>query len=59
MNISNNLTEIILAVIVLIGAGAFITVSIKNKSKNKQSNIKIGRDGDVVGGDKKMKNVKK
>ncbi|WP_299160937.1 hypothetical protein [uncultured Tenacibaculum sp.] len=53
------MTEIILAVIVLIGAGAFITVSIKNKSKNKQSNIKIGRDGDVVGGDKKMKNVKK
>ena len=57
MNISDNLTEIILAIIVLIGAAAFITISIKKKSK--QSNIKIGGDGDVVGGDKKVKNVKK
>jgi hypothetical protein len=56
MNISDNLTKIILAIFVLIGAAAFITISIKKK--NKQSNIKIGRDGDVVGGDKKVKNVK-
>jgi preprotein translocase subunit YajC len=52
MNLDNNLTKILLAVIALIAAGIIIKISINRKNKKvKQSHNKV-TNGDIVAGDK-------
>tara|TARA_B100001063_G_C16273930_1_gene315854 strand:- start:76 stop:273 length:198 start_codon:yes stop_codon:yes gene_type:complete len=55
MNLDENLTQIIIAIIGLFAVGLVIKVAIKKTRKSnrvKQKNIHIGGNGDVVGRDK-------
>lgn len=54
MNLSDNITSIILAFIALFAVGIAITFKIKKKSKVKKQKLKnVSAGGDVVLGDKK------
>ncbi|WP_177735207.1 hypothetical protein [Flavobacterium inviolabile] len=61
MNLDNNITQILLALIALFAAGAVITITFKsiNKRKSKDTNLKnVKAGGDIVFGNKKT-SVKK
>lgn len=57
MKLSDNFTEIIIAVLAIFTIGIAIKLIIKSKNNNKvnQKNISIGGNGDVVGRDKTTK----
>ena len=55
MDLGNNVTQIILAVIAIFAVGIAIKVIRKNNNKVNQKDISIGGDGDVVGRDKTTK----
>ncbi|MHC9088736.1 hypothetical protein ACXIHB_08490 [Tenacibaculum sp. IMCC1] len=58
MNLSNNVTQIVLAIVALFAVGIVVKIVNKNKKNNNvnQKNISIGGNGDVVGRDKITKN---